>query len=148
VLIYFPQISRNQLKKNSTHPVQAHYPSERSETRCSSRHITIVRYNLDILQIAFVSRRVIALTLKNLFIKWLLVTQPITGSHALTLHCLRIMLLLTGKTNRVNKLSSLSKGKTSNKCIINMDKTTPLHIPSNIRKHYYLSIPQNEVIHM
>lgn len=73
--------------------------------------------------------------------------QAITDSHALTLHSLRVTLLLTGKANRVNTLPSLSKGKTISK-YINMDKTTPSQIPSDIRKHYYLCCRlQNEFIH-
>lgn len=70
-----------------------------------------------------------ALTLKKLFIKWLPVTLPITGSHALTLHSLRIMLLLTRKPNRVNELCSLSKAKNISKRIINTDKNHSFAFP-------------------
>lgn len=56
------------------------------------------------------------------------------------------MLLLADKPKTVNKLIS-SKGKNISKCIINMDKITPPHIPGDIRKHYHLlCLLQNEVI--
>lgn len=50
--------------------------------------------------------------------------QAITVSHALTLHSLRIILLLTGKPNKVNKLSPL-RVETSANILLTQIKPPP-----------------------